>query len=226
MWNSVLETFFITWQEIIYVLVSLVLSVLMGAVTAIVYKLTHRGMNYEPSFVSTLVALSPIVAMVMLLIQGNLVLSLGLVGSLSIIRFRTPVKDTRDMVFLFWSIATGLGCGTHNWTVTLILTALIAIVMCVLYLMRAGSLRHKEFVLVISGTKPFQSENINELIRRHNIKSQIRTHEIQDDQWEIIYEMKAVDMKQGMVEALIEDINSLEGVSKVSVLAPQLALPL
>src|SRR5690625_5465921 len=72
-------------------------------------------MTYERSFLTTFVLISPIVTMVVYFIQGDLVVSLGLVGSLSIIRFRTPIKDTRDMVFLFWSIAVGLGAGTGNW---------------------------------------------------------------------------------------------------------------
>ncbi|HCS75946.1 MAG TPA: DUF4956 domain-containing protein [Clostridiales bacterium] len=226
MWSNILEAFFLTWQEFVFILVSVVLSILIGAVIAVIYKITHKGMNYEPSFITTLVALSPIVTMVMLLIQGNLVLSLGLVGSLSIIRFRTPIKDTRDMVFLFWSIAAGLGCGTNNWTMTLIFTILIAILMCVLYLIKYGSSKHKDFVLVVSGTRPFQFQPLRELLKNSNIKSQIRTQEVQDDQWEIIYELKAANVKQGMVESLIDEINNLEGVNKVSMLAPQLALPM
>ena len=130
------------------------------------------------------------------------------------------------MVFLFWSIAAGLGCGTNNWTMTLILTILIAILMCVLYLIKYGSSKHKDFVLVVSGTRPFQFQPLRELLKNSNIKSQIRTQEVQDDQWEIIYELKAANVKQGMVESLIDEINNLEGVNKVSMLAPQLALPM
>src|SRR5690625_5583288 len=83
-------------------------------------------MTYERSFLTTFVLISPIVTMVVYFIQGDLVVSLGLVGSLSIIRFRTPIKDTRDMVFLFWSIAVGLGAGTGNWTITIVASIIVA----------------------------------------------------------------------------------------------------
>jgi len=90
------------------VLFSLFLAVAVAFLVSQIYKYTHRGLNYELAFMSTLVLLAPIISVVMLFIRGDLVLSLGLIGSLSIIRFRTPIKDTRDMVFLFWVIAVGL----------------------------------------------------------------------------------------------------------------------
>ena len=94
--------------------IALAVSALLAWLVSILYKRTHRGLNYEHSYISSLILIAPIVTMIMFFIQGDLVLSLGLVGSLSIVRFRTPIKDTRDMIFLFWSIAIGLGAG-HNW---------------------------------------------------------------------------------------------------------------
>jgi len=101
-------------RDIFDVVFSLIISVIIAIIISQIYKHTNRGMNFELTFMATLVLLAPIVTVVMLFIRGDLVLSLGLIGSLSIIRFRTPIKDTRDMVFLFWTIAVGLGAGTYN----------------------------------------------------------------------------------------------------------------
>src|SRR5690625_4025987 len=101
MFLEAVRAFFVAPEQIINLVISLFLGILLGIGIAYVYKYTHRGMNYERSFLTTIVLISPIVTMVMYFIQGDLVVSLGLVGSLSIIRFRTPIKDTCDMVFLF-----------------------------------------------------------------------------------------------------------------------------
>ena len=115
MWQAFLELITGTPDLLARFVIGVLLSIGIGLGIALVYKLTHRGLSYEATFLSSLVAIAPVVASVMFFIQGNLVLSLGLVGSLSIIRFRTPIKDSRDMVFLFWSITAGLGAGTTIW---------------------------------------------------------------------------------------------------------------
>ena len=84
---------------------------------ATVYRKTHTGVAYTRSFYVTLILIAPTVAMVMMAIGSNVALSLGLVGTLSIIRFRTVIKDTKDMAFLIMSIAIGLTCGSNTWMV-------------------------------------------------------------------------------------------------------------
>ena len=128
----------LTSEDVFNIVFSMLVALIIGIIISQTYRITHRGVNYELTFMSTLVMLAPIVALVMLFIQGNLVLSLGLVGSLSIIRFRTPIKDTRDMVYLFWSIAVGLGAGTYNWTMVALASAIILIFIFILYLIKYG----------------------------------------------------------------------------------------
>lgn len=199
-------------------------SFVLGLGIALLYRATHRGLSYEQSFLSTLVLLAPIVSLVMLFIQGDLVLSLGLVGSLSIIRFRTPIKDTRDMVFLFWIIAVGLGSGTRNWTLTAIATVLLGIVVSLLYLLEYGRPRHEDFVLVVSGSAPFPAKAPEEVIQRRTTSFRVRSHEVEGDQWEKVYEIRFSRAQQAELDQLIRDVQDLEGVSRVSLLAPQLSL--
>jgi len=153
MWQFINESLTISGRDLSDVVFSLALAFVIAVIISQLYKHTHRGMNFELTFMSTLVLLAPIVAVVMLFIRGDLVLSLGLIGSLSIIRFRTPIKDTRDMVFLFWVIAVGLGCGTYNWVIVIYSTIFIAIIMYVLYFMKYGRSRNTDFVLVVSHLK-------------------------------------------------------------------------
>lgn len=114
------------------VLLSLLIAFALAFLWATVYRKTHSGVAYTRSFFLSLIMIPPIVAMIMMAIGSNIALSLGLVGSLSVIRFRTVVKDTKDMTFLFMAIAIGLTAGANVWMVGImgtIVVALIAIVM-------------------------------------------------------------------------------------------------
>lgn len=226
MLNEISSTFFVEAVHVMNLVVSVSLAIILGIGIAFVYKYTHRGMNYERSFLTTLVLISPIVTMVMYFIQGNLVVSLGLVGSLSIIRFRTPIKDTRDMVFLFWTIAVGLGAGTYNWTVSIVSSIIIAIVVTFLFMIKYGTPLHAEFVLVVTGKIDGRSKELEEVIKRYAENAQVRSQDVQDEYWEVIFELKFLKNQENPSQSLLSEIKQINGVEKVSLLAPQLALPM
>jgi hypothetical protein len=222
----IFNSFFQSNLDLYSLVFSLVLASVMGFLISLLYSKTHRGLNYEHTFMATLVLLAPIVSIVMLYIRGDLVLSLGLIGSLSIIRFRTPIKDTRDMVFLFWVIAVGLGAGTYNWAVVVISTIIITILVALLYFFRYGNTKNTDFVLVVSGKKPLVSEEIQQIVKRFVLEARIRSVEIEDDRWEIVFELRFVKLMADAAEKLVQQLEDKEGVVRVSLLAPQLALPL
>ncbi len=204
----------------------MLLSVALGLVIAAVYRYTHRGMNYESGFLSTLVLLAPIVTVVMLFIKGDLVLSLGLVGSLSIIRFRTPIKDTRDMVFLFWAIAIGLGAGTLNWTIAIFATGLMTILMTAFHLVKYGRPLHAEYILVVNGNDSRRDRDVEKVVRNRAANVQLRNHEVDGDSWELTYELRFAREKEESVRRVVNELQTVEGVTKVSLLTPQLSLPM
>lgn len=212
-------------EDVVNFFVSLALALVLGLAVAAVYRITHRGMNYESGFLSTLVLLVPIVAVVMILIQGDLVLSLGLVGSLAIIRFRTPIKDTRDMVFLFWSIAVGLGVGTLNWTIAVLSTLVLSIAMGVIFVLKYGKPLHEEYILVVSGDDPYD-DSVDQAVRRRPTSVQLRNHEVDGDAWEVTYELRLARANEEVLREMVADLRELGCVRKVSLLAPQLTLPM
>ncbi len=226
MLNDFIRTFLVSPENLFYFVFSVCLSIFLGFSIALVYKFTHRTMNYETSFFSTLTLLAPIVTIVMFYIQGDLVLSLGLVGSLSIIRFRTPIKDTRDMVFLFWTIAIGLGSGTFNWSLVIVATIIIGTILLLFYYFKDGQDFHKEYVLIVNGDNDNIMGELSKLIKKHVSHSQIRSHEVSEDDWEIIYELRLEKEHKEKVDELIKKIHKIKNVKKVSLLAPQLPLPM
>lgn len=223
--TNTIDNILIQRADVFDVLFSMLLAILIALIISQIYKHTHRGMNFELSFMATLVLLAPIVSVVMLFIRGDLVLSLGLIGSLSIIRFRTPIKDTRDMVFLFWTIAVGLGCGTYNWAVVIVSTLLISLVIITLYFIKYGVSVNSDYVLVVSGEAPADSAALEKLIIQYVDDAKMRSYEISEGQWEAIYELRYPKSMRHTNKNMINDIQSINGILKVSLLAPQLALP-
>lgn len=142
-------------------LILLVFSLAFGLafLWATVYRKTHSGIAYTRSFHFSLILIAPIVAMIMMSIGSNVALSLGLVGSLSVIRFRTVIKDTRDMTFLFMSIAIGLAIGAHVWMIGIIGTAAIALITVVITKVGRNRVSSADYILIFrSGEKdPWQA---------------------------------------------------------------------
>ena len=223
--EKVMETLATAGPNPMDILFSLILSFVVAAIISQIYKYTHRGLSFELNFMSTLVLLSPIVTVVMLFIRGDLVLSLGLIGSLSIIRFRTPIKDTRDMVFLFWVITVGLGCGTYNWTVVVLSSFLISLVMIFLHLIKYGQSHHVDYVLVVGGDSTVETEAVVQTIRQYTKEFRLRSNELNGSSWEGIFEIRLTKTDHRSANMLVGEIKKNPGITKVSLLAPQIALP-
>ncbi|MBE6760055.1 MAG: DUF4956 domain-containing protein [Ruminococcaceae bacterium] len=109
------------------ILVSLILSFLLGIFVVLIYKITFSGVVFNSSFAVSLVLLSMVTSVVVLCISSNLVLSLGMVGALSIVRFRTAVKEVNDTVFMFWAITVGIITGAKFILVSIISTLIIGV---------------------------------------------------------------------------------------------------
>ncbi len=205
---------------------SLLIALGLGLLIVSVYRLTHRGFHYERSFLTTLVMISPIVALVMLLIGSNLALSLGMVGALSIIRFRTVIKDSRDMVYLFLAIAAGLGCGTYNWSVALLAVSFVCVSLVFLNMMRFGKSVHADYVLVLGGSSGTPPESkIKAMVQPHVLFLETRSLNVDEGQWELVLELRLGKDADFPNAALQEALKQDCGVSRLSLLAPQLSLP-
>ena len=108
-------------------LVAIALSFALSLFIVFIYRVTYAGVSYNRSFTGCLMMLSMVTTMVILVISSNMVLSLGMVGALSIVRFRTAVKEPTDTAFLFWAIATGIICGAGYVTISILMTLLLGL---------------------------------------------------------------------------------------------------
>ena len=126
---------------------NIALAILLGLIVAIVYRTTHKGLSYSQSFTLTIVFVTVIVAIVMMVIGNSLSRAFALVGALSIIRFRTVVKDTKDTAYVFWGLAAGMAAGTGNYVLAAISTPAVAVLALVLHRMNFGAQYKSEFIL-------------------------------------------------------------------------------
>ena len=150
-------------NEIIF---NLIISFFYGLLISFVYKKTHKGMSYSQSFMITNIFLSVIVCMVIMTVGNSISRAFALVGALSIIRFRTVIKDTKDIVYIFWSLAAGMACGTGSYFIALVSALIITIVAFILYKTNYGSIYKSEFILQFRYFKSDESEREASYIKK------------------------------------------------------------
>ncbi len=129
------------------IIINMVLALLTGLAIGFIYKKTHKGLSYSQSFVITLVLMCITVSAVMMVIGSNLARAFALVGALTIVRFRTVVKDTKDTAFIFFALTEGIACGTGNYTLATFSTIFISSVALLLNKTDFGSVNRSEFII-------------------------------------------------------------------------------
>ena len=120
--GSVVDTFTEQFAALtpLSVIIALVMGFVVGLIIALVYRRTYRGVLYSPSFASTLVMMTLITTPVVMCIKSNIALSMGMVGALSIVRFRTAVKDPMDTAYMFWALTMGILLGAGLYVIALV----------------------------------------------------------------------------------------------------------
>jgi uncharacterized membrane protein YhiD involved in acid resistance len=129
------------------IIVSFGIGLLCSLIISIVYRLTYRGPGYSNGFVISIIALSLITSLVIMVIGNNLARAFGLVGALSIIRFRTAVKDTIDIVYLFFALAIGMAAGVGYFKIALVGTVIISLVLGFFSKININMFRGEQFLL-------------------------------------------------------------------------------
>ena len=167
------------------ILLRLVMSAIIAAFLFLSYRLSHSGSIYSAKFNVSLMALTVITTTVMIVIGNNIALSLGMVGALSIVRFRTAIKDSRETIYIFWAIVVGICCGSGDYLVAAAGSAVVFILLLVF-----GRLRTDNRVLLILRTARVNASKVESLIfQYYNRKAILRVKNTTDDSVEYIYEL-------------------------------------
>ena len=155
--KSILESGAFDGASLTNIFLSLTVAVVMGAVIYLVYSKFYVGVIYSRSFAVTLVGMTVLTAMVTLAISTNIVISLGMVGALSIVRFRTAVKDPLDLLYLFWAITTGITSGAGMYLLVLV-AALVMILLVAFFYCKQQ--KGRIYILVVHYTGDEAGDNV------------------------------------------------------------------
>lgn len=185
-------------------------TLLMATYIFCVYKWINKNSFYNKNFNLSLVALAVITAAVILTIQSNIVVSLGMVGALSIVRFRTAIKDPLDLVFLFWSIGVGIICGAGFAAIAFITSVAITVVIFIFSNMRTAG---ESQILVINAVGYEVENQVVDILKEYCEYYRLRAKTISKNDMNLAIEIKVSDQK-----AMMDELVVLEQISSLSLL--------
>ncbi|MDB8793549.1 DUF4956 domain-containing protein [Romboutsia sp. 1001216sp1] len=177
------------------------------------YKITFSGVMYNRKFNVSLVMLTLVTTMVMIVIGSDIALSLGMVGALSIVRFRTAIKDPRDTGYIFWCIAIGLSVGSQNYMIAIVGSLFLFIVLSMFSFSGIG--KEERYILIIRGERE-REEEIMRCVFDSFKGSQLRAKNSVGNNIEIIYQIK---FKNSNDKNILDNLYKIEGVSAVNLVA-------
>ena len=179
----------LSWEQIV---ANILVSGILGFLIFISYMISHRGTIYSKKFNVSLVVLTVLTSMVMTVIGNNVALSLGMVGALSIVRFRTAIKDSRDTVYIFWTIIVGICCGVGDFIVAGIGSAFVFI----LFLILGAIKNNNRMLVIIRGNRTKEAQIQAVMYKFFGAKAVLRVKNSTTESIEFIYEITAKLLSQ------------------------------
>ena len=193
---------------------SIVMALLITAIIAIyifaVYRVVCRKAFYSRSFAISLPAIAMITASVIIAVQSSIVISLGMVGALSIVRFRTAVKDPMDLAFLFWSISVGIICGATLYEVAVEASILITIVMLGLHYVPNAK---PALILLVNGTNADVQEEVRRVLEESTSWYRIKSRNVSASGMDMI-----VELKTKQEDTLAQKVLAISGVENATLM--------
>ena len=202
-----------TWEQI---LMNIGVAALLGFFVFISYYISHRGTIYSKKFNASLVILTVLTGTVMTVIGNNIALSLGMVGALSIVRFRTAIKDSRDTVYIFWAIIIGICCGVGDYLVASVGSAVVFVVILILGCIKSDN----RILLIVRAARSKQPIVKSKVYKLFGGKAVLRVENTTEESVELIYELtqnmlKKAEKNEPDISGSIYAIGNVEYVNTV-----------
>ena len=183
------------------VLLGMLVSVIIGLFIFIIYKKTFTGVMYSTGFALTLIGLSLVTTLVIMAVTSNVVLSLGMVGALSIVRFRAAIKEPMEIVFLFWAIAGGIVVGAGMIPLAIIGSVIIGII---LLLFANRKIHENPYILVLSCTDESAESQVTELLDEAVERYVVKSKTVNASGIELTAELRTKNEKTAFVNSLTQ----------------------
>ena len=189
----------------------LMCGLVTGMIIYLTYYITSEKIVYNRKFNWSLVVMLLVTVIVMLMISSNVAISLGMVGALSIVRFRTAVKDSRDTMFIFWAMAEGLCVSSQNYRLTF--TTVLFIAMVLIFSSKIPGIWNRYLLVVSGGERPIDMVEFQLKLKPYIVSQRIRTANRDENHEELILEIKT---KGELKLEAIEELTSVPGVVSVN----------
>ncbi len=207
--NSFLELGEMLQASLLDIVIALTVSFAVAMFIFMVYRKCYRGVLYSYNFNITIMLMTMVTAMIIVTVSSNIVLSLGMVGALSIVRYRTAVKDPMDLIYLFWAVASGIAIGARLYAVVAVGTLLIG---AAIFILTRFKSRKPVYLLVIN----YKEEAYPEILGIINkTKYTVRSKLVRKDSAELTVELSLRDENTVIVD-MLSKIEAVRDVSLVS----------
>lgn len=200
------------------VVLNLFVALLCGLIVSIVYRFVYNGPGYSTNFVNSITILTIITALVIMVIGNNLARAFGLVGAMSIIRFRTAVRDTLDIIFIFYALAVGMASGVGLHGIAIGGTIVVSLVIIVLVKSRIANPKKEHFLLQMNYSSAIDFENeINAILQKFCKKVKLISIKSQDEdkQVEALFQ---IDIRRNLdCNELVNNFNQNDNISGINI---------
>ena len=203
--NSFLEN--ATQFSVVDTLISIVLAFAIGMFIYFIYKKTYQGVMFNRQFGISLVALTMIATFIILAVTSNVVLSLGMVGALSIVRFRTAIKDPLDLVFLFWSVGAGIVLGACMYPLAVIGSLIVGLI---LFVFVRAKVSDSDYILVVECKDEAAEKRAEELVKADVRKYSVKSKTVARGYIEVSYQVRL----NGSDTEFVNKVSSADGIDK------------
>lgn len=190
---------------------TLIVTALLALYIFAIYRLVTRKVFYSKNFNISLAVMSLITAAIILAMQSNLVISLGMVGALSIVRFRTAIKDPMDLAFLFWSISIGIICGAGLYEIALVTSVGVTVFILVLDMLPVGK---APMMLVVNSSEMNGEKAVLDVVGKYARYYKVKSRNLSKGRLDMVVELRVKDES-----ALVSEVAALEGMIGASLIA-------
>ena len=209
--KSILQGFTNTNIPTIQIVMTLGITFLIALYIFFIYRMVNKTALYDKSFHVSMAIISVITAGIIIAMQSSIVISLGMVGALSIVRFRTAIKNPMDLLFLFWSIGVGIICGAGLFEIALIVSLMVTIGIFFLEFMPDNK---KPYLLIINGSRELDETEVLDCVRKYSKNVKVRSRNMKKNGTDYIIEVHTKQEKELLVE-----LDKIEAISQLSLLS-------
>jgi len=196
---------------------ALLLAFMCGQLFAWIYMYTHSGLSYSKNFVSSLIIIPITVALVMMVLDNNLVTAFSLLAVFAIVRFRNILRDTLDTVYILSLIVIGMACGTQKFTTALIGVLVAGTALVFIWFTNFGARQRYDLILNLQWALPLSRlDQLQQFLKRHAIRAKLASQRTGDDMDKTHLSYRLLLRDPDRVGLLLDEVKRIDGVSGVS----------